>query len=482
MFENVLSFQARYRPEAIALATSSGQATFAELSGTVDRFAARLRAHVRQGTHVTVQAHAIGLHWTLLLALAKLGCATSSLPARGERPAGSLVEALAADLLVTDQLTADHTGSVLLLTPEWISAAYQGIVEPIASYRFGPKEAVRVVLSSGTTGAPKKMILNRSVVDARIRSAGLSRLAHRRLHSRVGVDAETGYRAPLTAWATGAAVLYPDEGVASADFLLASRVETLLLVPAQLQALLAELPENFSPPRDLEIVVVSGALPRTLYEQAVQRLTDRIYVVYGSTEAGLVAQLSPDLQSDGRTMNGIVSASAEVEIAGPDGGVLPFGTTGLVRVRTEEMVDGYAGNDELTRIHFREGWFYPGDFGVLDGLGGLVIQGRETEILDLGGLRLAPDLVEAIILRCPGVQNAAAFSAANPAGLHSAHAAVVGDERVSMDAIASLLAYELPQVAIALHRVPAIPRSDRGKILRQELTTRCGLTEIGSPE
>ena len=283
MFESVLAFQARYRPGACALATSSAQASFAELDGAVDKFAAHLSPHVRAGSHVAVQAAAVGLHWALLLALARLGCATSSLPSQGERSRNVLLDALAPDLLLTDAPTGEEGRPVLPLTPDWVGAAYQEAARPVPARRLAPNAPARVVLSSGTTGAPKRMVLTRAVVDARIRSAGLSRLAHRRLHSRLGVDAETGFRAPLTAWATGAAVLYPDEGVGAAAFLQASRPQTLLLVPAQLQALLAELPQDFRPDPDLEIVVVSGALPAPLHQEVARRLTSRLYVVYGST-------------------------------------------------------------------------------------------------------------------------------------------------------------------------------------------------------
>ena len=47
MFESILAFQARYRPDAVAVATSSDQASFRALDASVDRFAAQLRPHVR---------------------------------------------------------------------------------------------------------------------------------------------------------------------------------------------------------------------------------------------------------------------------------------------------------------------------------------------------------------------------------------------------------------------------------------------------
>jgi len=68
------------------------------------------------------------------------------------------------------------------------------------------------------------------------------------------------------------------------------------------------------------------------------------------------------------------------------------GTQGRLRIRTEGMVEGYLGEPELMRRHFRNGWFYPDDMTVLDGRGRLRVVDRGSELLHIGGaqcLRLA---------------------------------------------------------------------------------------------
>ncbi len=52
---------------------------------------------------------------------------------------------------------------------------------------------------------------------------------------------------------------------------------------------------------------------------------------------------------------------------------LPPGATGRVRVRTEEMVQGYLDDEGLTAAFFRDGWFYPGDLGALGAAGRLTL-------------------------------------------------------------------------------------------------------------
>ena len=49
MFEHIVSFQARYRPEAVAISTPVGSASFAELEADVNRMARRLAGVAPRG-------------------------------------------------------------------------------------------------------------------------------------------------------------------------------------------------------------------------------------------------------------------------------------------------------------------------------------------------------------------------------------------------------------------------------------------------
>lgn len=467
MFEHIVTFQARYRPDATAIAAPGGSISFAQLDADVNRMAGRLSGIARPGARVAVQMAGAGLHLVVLLALARLGCVSASLPAIGERAEADLVALLRPDLLLTDR-AADATGT-FGLTQKWLEETLRSSPEPVEPHAFAADDAVRIVVSSGTTGAPKKMLLTRRMIDARIHTGGLSQLAHRRLHAAVGLDTETGFRAPLVAWATGFPILYPPASFQWAEFLRASQPEALVLVPAQLAGLLASLPADFPPQPDLRLVLVSGSLPPALYKLACARLTSSIFVTYGSTEAGLAAQASPSLLGSGETLTGVVSPSAKVEIVDDDGCAVPWGAQGKVRVHTQEMVAGYLDDDALTARFFKDGWFYPGDLGALTATGRLTVHGREAEILDLGGLRLSPDAVEAALLDCPGVEDAGAFHVPSDEGINRVGVAVVCTEHFDRQAVETMLKRAFPQVHLRISVVDRIPRSERGKIDRRAL-------------
>jgi acyl-CoA synthetase (AMP-forming)/AMP-acid ligase II len=119
---------------------------------------------------------------------------------------------------------------------------------------------------------------------------------------------------------------------------------------------------------------------------------------------------------------------------------------------------------------FRDGWFYPGDIGRLDAGGLLCIAGRADEVMNVGGVKLLPDAVEDVVLGCAGVQDAAAFTAADVSGLERLYVAVVVnkqfDEHVAASAISGAFA-EMPSAHFL--KLPSIPRGMTAKIDREQL-------------
>jgi acyl-coenzyme A synthetase/AMP-(fatty) acid ligase len=197
MFEKIVDFQAQYRPNEVAISTPVGDATFRQLYADVNRMARRLRPIVPARGVIAVQAGNPGLHWVILLALARLGCVSASLPTVGERPEAELLGILTPEFLLTDRDPPQTIVPSFHLSPDWIEETFQASAEPLEPHAFAPDDPVRIVLSSGTTGTPKKMAFTMKVVDERIKVGGMSQLAQRRLHVAVGLDTETGFRSPL---------------------------------------------------------------------------------------------------------------------------------------------------------------------------------------------------------------------------------------------------------------------------------------------
>ena len=122
---------------------------------------------------------------------------------------------------------------------------------------------------------------------------------------------------------------------------------------------------------------------------------------------------------------GFILPEAEAEIVDDADQPLPRGKEGIVRVRTAQAADGYFGDPETSARHFRDGWFYPGDFGYLRDDNLLVIGGREETRLNVGGDKINPEIVEEAIATFPAVADCAVISIGNELGIEEIHALIV---------------------------------------------------------
>ena len=64
---------------------------------------------------------------------------------------------------------------------------------------------------------------------------------------------------------------------------------------------------------------------------------------------------------------------------------------------------GYFADEEGTRNTIRNGWLYTGDLGTVDKDGYIFLTARKKEIIKVGGKRISPKEIEAVILELPEV-------------------------------------------------------------------------------
>jgi long-chain acyl-CoA synthetase len=98
----------------------------------------------------------------------------------------------------------------------------------------------------------------------------------------------------------------------------------------------------------------------------------------------------------------------EIAIRRPDGTNADCGESGQVVVRGHNVMAGYLGNPEATRVAIDEhGWFHTGDIGRLDAEGYLTILGRHKDMIIRGGFNVYPRELEEVLLTHPEVHQSA---------------------------------------------------------------------------
>jgi acyl-CoA synthetase (AMP-forming)/AMP-acid ligase II len=200
---------------------------------------------------------------------------------------------------------------------------------------------------------------------------------------------------------------------------------------------------------------------------------------YGATEtlgyiaAEVAAANAPRKRgSVGRARHGL-----EIVIRDADGAALPSGAIGEITVRGDRVFPGYLDDPTATAAaFFPGGWYRTGDLGYLDDDGFLFVTGREREMINRGGEKIAPGEVDEVLRQHPAVADAAAFALPDARLGQDVAAAVV--LRSGMSATPRQLRSWMHQ-RLTRYKVPrriwfvdALPRTGSTKVRRSVLTER----------
>jgi acyl-CoA synthetase (AMP-forming)/AMP-acid ligase II len=140
----------------------------------------------------------------------------------------------------------------------------------------------------------------------------------------------------------------------------------------------------------------------------------------------------------------------------------------VVFVRTPVSVTGYLDTNGQGEGAFRDGHFDTGDVGYLTQDRMLVITGRKKEVLNLGGDKVSPQLIEDAIAAFKGIREAGAFSMPNDVGVEEVRSLIVHGEALDKEALHKHCRERLSQtlLPVRLISVPSLPRSANGKLQR----------------
>lgn len=272
-----------------------------------------------------------------------------------------------------------------------------------------------ILFTSGTTGAPKGVVLSHRAVIGNIHNLlALGRRLPQDLDPDSPQDASllavpffhmSGLQAMLLATVSGARLVFPSSVRFDAgevlDLIEHERITLLGAVPTMLARLL-EHPDLDR--RDLSSVrsITTGGMP--VPPVLLERLRDALPnacrglgAFYGMTESGgvLTSISGPAFKARPRS-SGRPLPVVELRIAEPDAeGV------GEVIARSPTVMSGYWGASGDDTVN-AEGWLHTGDLGRLED-GHLVLVGRSKDVIIRGGENVAAPHVEACLLRHPAV-------------------------------------------------------------------------------
>jgi oxalate---CoA ligase len=207
---------------------------------------------------------------------------------------------------------------------------------------------------------------------------------------------------------------------------------------------------------------------------------------YGMTEAAPQITCNPLPPGKRKPGSAGLPAGPEVRIVSERGEPATAGVIGEIVVRGTNITSGYENDPEGNATAFRNGWLHTGDVGYCDPEGYLFVTGRQKEMINRGGESIFPREVEEVLLRHPAIADAVVFGMPHPRLQEDVAAAIVPREGTSVTdteirayARASLMDAKVPSRIVI---VSQIPRTAAGKVSRVGMVERLGMTpEIGHP-
>jgi acetyl-CoA synthetase len=302
-----------------------------------------------------------------------------------------------------------------------------------------------------------------------------------------------GVFGPLLCGATS--LIQGDEFSASSWYwtLEKHRVSVCYTTPKNLLRLKAagdNLPTRYDLSKLRHILTVGAPLVPDLFYWVKQNLKLTPHDTYWMTETGTITIAnypSMDIKpgSMGKPLPGI-----EAAVMDEDGKPLPPMSTGELALKTgwPGMMSDLWQESERYQIYFRfKGWFLTGDIVIKDDDGYYYHQGRNDDLIKVGGDRvIGPFEIEQVLCQHPAVSEAAVISKGTEPGegisylkafitIHSKYTASV---RLNHEIRAFVTANMTPDVVIKeIKFLNELPKTRSGKLLRRVLRAQ----ELGLP-
>ncbi|OAJ59270.1 long-chain fatty acid--CoA ligase [Paraburkholderia ginsengiterrae] len=370
------------------------------------------------------------------------------------------------------------------------AAAWDG--EVAGSGSAGPDNIALLMYTSGTTGAPKGVLLS-----------GRNLLANGRnitREHRLGPEDRVLAALPLY-HINGLVVTLLAPLFHGGSVVMASRFSTrtfwrdvarhgctwINVVPT----IVAYLLNNAEPCAfDLSALKfcrsASAALPADHHRAFEARFGIGIIETMGMTETAAPVFSNP-YDSSCRKIGSIgLPSGGEAKVINRDGGECEANECGELVLRGEQVMGGYYKRPEETRAAFTDdGWLRTGDLGYRDEDGYFYINGRAKELIIKGGENIAPREIDEALLRHPGVLDAAVVGVPDAAYGQEIVAFIVPRVAQGADGVCAADGQGTPDVAdlrehclreLGRYKTPKefrfvteLPRGPSGKVQRLKL-------------
>ncbi|MGQ4601402.1 fatty acyl-CoA synthetase [Nocardia sp. R6R-6] len=199
------------------------------------------------------------------------------------------------------------------------------------------------------------------------------------------------------------------------------------------------------------------------------------YNCFGQSEIGpLAAVLRPE-EHDARPAScGRPVLFVETRVVDEAGADVAPGEAGEIIYRSPQLCNGYWSKPDATDKAFADGWFHSGDLVVKDEDGYLTVVDRLSDVINTGGVMVAPREIEEALYEHPATAEVAVVGLPDDRWIEAVTAFVVlkdGHRDLTAGELidhakARLAPFKVPK---SIRFVDSLPRNQSGKLLKREL-------------
>lgn len=380
---------------------------------------------------------------------------------------------------------------------------YAGSATSSGKTDISPDDVATILYTSGTTGAPKGVVLTQRNHATNLRNTEL-----------VAAVAALTTKKAVTSGSQGSLQTFPFFHVGGLSGLYASAaagrklvlmyrwdtVEATALIDTErithisaVPTLLRRLVEHVEPQKrglSSVVAIASGGapVPPDLVHQIQEKFGRRISLSngYGLTETtGAIAfnggaEYWENPDSVGRAFPG-----TDLKFVDPaTGKELQSGSRGEIWVRGPSVASGYWTNEADTEASFSSGWFRTGDLGYQGTNGMLYVVDRLKDVVIRGGENVYCAEVEAVLQTHPAVGEVAVIGVPHPNYGEEVAAVVevragtsLSEDELKEFATSQLSSFKVPSRVYFVE--DGLPRTATGKVLKRILRENYGNTSAG---
>lgn len=363
---------------------------------------------------------------------------------------------------------AESTGNEPLTHAAWLSLGFQDIGHEAV---FSTLDPAFIRFSSGTTGRSKGVVLSHAKLEERIIAANAA--------LGIGPGDRVLWMLPMAHHFAVSIVLYLYHGACTvigsshlAEEVLATASETRSTViygaPFHYSLLAADKGGFMWP--DLRLAVSTAApLTAPVADGFQKRFRKPLVQGLGIIEIGLPL-LNTGGAADAPTAVGRPLPAFDVELRNDEGIPVAVGRIGELWIKGPGMFDAYLSPWQPVDEVCVNGWFPTGDLAETDAAGRVFIRGRKKSVINVSGMKVFPEEVEAVMEKHPAVKRCRVYGVDHgvlgtvPSAefLLAEGASVTGRELVAW-CRKSLSPYKVP---VRVKQVEALDLTPSGKIRR----------------